>query len=94
MAVTLGLLLPFPELQGTSEAQLRASGDLSASPDDSLIAVLLSRRLWPSMAQTPSYPRLAQALLKRTAFLPGTLLCFFYQTSLRPSAIVYTSSSI
>ncbi len=72
MAVTLGLLLPYPVVQAAAEARLHTSGHLSEAPDDSLIAVLLSRRLWPSLAQTPAYPRLTQGLLTRQMHMTGT----------------------
>ncbi|KAK9916721.1 hypothetical protein WJX75_006244 [Coccomyxa subellipsoidea] len=71
VAVTLGLLLPYPEVQAAAGARLHSSQHLSEAPGDSLIAVLLSRRLWPSMAHTPAYPRLSGALLKRTPHLTG-----------------------
>ncbi|EIE26521.1 hypothetical protein COCSUDRAFT_64531 [Coccomyxa subellipsoidea C-169] len=71
VAVTLGLLLPYPVVQAAAEARLHTSGHLSEAPDESLIAVLLSRRLWPSLAQTPAYPRLTQALLTRQTHMTG-----------------------
>ncbi|BDA40884.1 probable neuroblastoma-amplified sequence at N-terminal half [Coccomyxa sp. Obi] len=71
VAVTLGLLMPYMEVQRAAEARMRSSPHALEPPDDSLIAVLLSRRLWPSLTQTSAYPRLSQALVRHPPNLTG-----------------------
>lgn len=71
IAVTLGLLVPYMEVQRAAEARLRSSPHALEASDDSLIAVLLSRRLWPSLPRTPAYQRLTQALVRHPPNLTG-----------------------
>lgn len=74
-AVALGLLTPHREAQAAAEAALLGMGPPAAAHAASaqrLVAVLLSKQLWPrAAAASPAYPALARALLAEPALLTG-----------------------
>ena len=67
--------MPYREAQAAAEAALLAMGppaDPQGASVQYLVAVLLSKQLWPrAAAASPAYPVLAHALLANPALLSG-----------------------